>query len=246
MNNINRIITKKANHMSLTPNTPVPQSPNQQPLRSTEATFPSLAVSDSMPKEPTAPEPPTPQPEPAATQETSPEPQPTVDMDKMKTMIHTMKDQLDAMLRIIDGKVVADKYLTNPKATTLETGETIIEGVFNGEKMVGEDGKEYNVSQNYASKSKMVEGDMLKLTITNGGKYIYKQIGPIERKRITGELVKDTNNNQWAVLVDGKTYKILQASVTFYKANAGDNVTILVPEHGPSSWGAVDAVKPKQ
>jgi len=64
------------------------------------------------------------------------------------------------------------------------SGSRVIEGVFNGEGMVGSDGKVYSVPPNYASKSRLVEGDILKLTIKNDGTFIYKQIGPIERRRV--------------------------------------------------------------
>ena len=37
----------------------------------------------------------------------------------------------------------------------------ILEGVFDGQNMVGSDGRQYIVPPNYASKSKLVEGDIL-------------------------------------------------------------------------------------
>ncbi|MBU4432193.1 hypothetical protein KKD60_02860, partial [Patescibacteria group bacterium] len=37
----------------------------------------------------------------------------------------------------------------------------IVEGVFDGENMIGPDGKQYSIPANYASKSKLVEGDIL-------------------------------------------------------------------------------------
>src|SRR5580704_1021794 len=45
----------------------------------------------------------------------------------------------------------------------------VIEGVFDGQNMVGSDGKTYPVPANYASKSKLVQGDILKLTIADDG-----------------------------------------------------------------------------
>ena len=60
-----------------------------------------------------------------------------------------------------------------------EQGSVIIEGVFDGQNMVGPDGKLYSVPANYASKSKLVEGDMMKLTISPDGSFIYKQVGPV-------------------------------------------------------------------
>ena len=43
----------------------------------------------------------------------------------------------------------------------------VIEGVFDGENMIGPDGKQYSVPANYASKSKLVEGDILKMKISD-------------------------------------------------------------------------------
>lgn len=167
--------------------------------------------------------------------------EPSVDTSTLKTMILGMKEQLDSMLRLLDGHTVSIKRGKEPEVTHLATGEKVVEGVFNGEKMVGSDGKEYAVPPNYASKSKLVEGDMMKLTITNDGSFIFKQIGPIERKRIVGELVC-SEDGQWCVLAAGRPYNVLTASISFHKASAGDDVAILVPEDGESSWGAVENV----
>ncbi len=120
-------------------------------------------------------------------------------------------------------------------------GERIIEGVFDGQNMQGNDGEEYPVPPNYASKSKLVEGDVLKLTIELGGALVYKQISPIDRKRLVGTLVVDNVGN-FGVQTPEKTYKILLASVTFYHAQEGDEVTVLIPEHGDAQWGAVDHI----
>lgn len=166
-------------------------------------------------------------------------------LQQLRAMIHSMKDQLDAMLRLVNGEQVAHMAAHYPDREITPTGEHIIEGVFNGQKMVGQDGKEYLVPPNYASKSKLVEGDLMKLTITNRGSFIYKQIAPIERKRLMGELLYDDTTHQWSVLAEGKTYKILTASATFYKGKPGDNVVFLVPKDGASAWGAVEHIMPK-
>lgn len=119
----------------------------------------------------------------------------------------------------------------------------VIEGVFDGQNMVGPDGTVYPVPANYASKSKLVPGDVLKLTIVGDGSFIYKQIGPIERKRIIGPLTRE--GSQYKVIAGGRAYKVLLASVTFYRAEPGDQVAILVPEVGEAEWGAVDNVIPR-
>src|SRR5207253_726250 len=94
---------------------------------------------------------------------------------------------------------------------------------------------------NYASKSKLIEGDVLKLTIADDGSFIYKQIGPMERKKMLGVLLVDENGG-FKVLADGKPYKVLLASLTYFKAEAGDEVTIVVPEGQDATWAAVENV----
>lgn len=128
-----------------------------------------------------------------------------------------------------------------PKEETEAAGERIIEGVFNGQNMIGNDGEEYPVPPNYASKSKLVEGDVLKLTIGIDGSFVYKQISPVERERVVGTLVVDEQGN-FGIKTPEKTYKLLLASVTFYRAKEGDEVTILLPTNGDAQWGAVENV----
>lgn len=124
----------------------------------------------------------------------------------------------------------------------VEDDSKIIEGVFDGQHMIGPDGKQYAVPANYASKSKLVEGDILKLTITSDGSFLYKQIGPVERKRLLGVLVKDEEKNDFRVLAEGRSYRVLLASVTYYKGEAGDEAVILVPKDIDSKWAAVENV----
>jgi hypothetical protein len=125
-----------------------------------------------------------------------------------------------------------------------EENARIVEGAFDGQNMLDKSGKNYPVPANYASKSKLVVGDQMKLTISEDGKFIYKQIGPVERKSVVGPLTYE--NGQYKVLAEGKSYKILLASVTFFRADVGDEVTILLPADGESEWGALDAVLPKE
>ena len=120
-------------------------------------------------------------------------------------------------------------------------GGKVIEGVFDGQNMIGPDKKQYPVPANYASKSKLVEGDVLKLTISDDGSFIYKQIGPIERKKMLGILLVDEKGD-FKVLAEGKPYKVLLASLTYFKAEAGDEVTIVVPQGHETDWAAVENV----
>jgi len=118
----------------------------------------------------------------------------------------------------------------------------VVEGVFDGQQMIGPDGKQHSIPANYASKSKLVEGDLLKLTIDNLGNFIFKQIGPVYRIRLKSELVQDESTSEWRALAEGKAYKVLLASVTYFHGKAGDNAIILVPNDKSSTWAAIENI----
>lgn len=135
-----------------------------------------------------------------------------------------------------------DSVVSKAAMLSMSGGGKVIEGVFDGQNMVGPDGKQYPVPANYASKSKLVEGDVLKLTIADDGSFIYKQIGPVERKKMLGILVQDERAD-FRVLAEGRPYRVLLASLTYFKAEPGDEVTIIVPEEKQdTAWAAVENV----
>lgn len=134
-----------------------------------------------------------------------------------------------------DGAVITPRTGANE-----EVGGKVIEGIFDGQKMAGPDGKEYPVPANYASKSKLVEGDLLKLTIADDGSFIYKQIDPIPRTQVIGTMVQ--HDGAYYVEANGREYRILLASVTYFRINVGDQVTIIIPTDNPdATWAAVEA-----
>lgn len=154
----------------------------------------------------------------------------------------------NALLRDMTGVVDTDKERNIGRASASAAPSTsvdgkVVEGVFDGQNMIDSNGQSYPVPANYASKSKLVEGDGMKLTITDEGKFIYKQIAPIERKTLVGVLIQE--DGQYKVLAEGKVFRVLLASVTFYRAEVGDQVTILLPNDSEASWGAIEAVIPK-
>ncbi len=168
--------------------------------------------------------------------------------DVILRYIEQVEDSLSALRRALAGQAGMPAGPTvRQKAAQLSTsadpeGARVIEGVFDGQNMVGPDGKQYSVPANYASKSKLVEGDVLKLTITRDGSFIYKQIGPVERQRLIGELVRDSETGEYKVLAGGKPYKVLLASVTYFKGENGDEVVVLVPKDGDTRWAAVENI----
>ena len=94
---------------------------------------------------------------------------------------------------------------------------------------------------NYASKSKLVCGDILKLTILDDGTFLYKQIGPVKRTKLIGELI-EIDGGKYVVKTATAQFQVLPASVTYFKASAGDKLTILIPEETTSEWAAVENI----
>lgn len=143
-----------------------------------------------------------------------------------------------AMLLQLEGK----KKSGRPRKMDLDSVDgTVIEGTFDGQIMLGTDGKQYPVPANYASKSKLVEGDMLKLTITDSGTFLYKQIGPINRRHAIAVVTQDENGNYY-VLANGKPFRVLLASITYFKAAPGDEVAIVIPQDSEATWAAIENV----
>lgn len=163
-------------------------------------------------------------------------------LESAQASLKTASSLLREMTGVAD--VSRERHMT--RASRVNAGPVsgrVIEGVFDGQNMVDQGGQSYPVPANYASKSKLVEGDGMKLTITDEGKFIYKQIAPTDRRTTKGVLIQE--DGQYKVLAEGKAFRVLLASVTFYRAEVGDQVTILLPSQGEAQWAAVEAVIPK-
>jgi hypothetical protein len=166
---------------------------------------------------------------------------PEKQVKRLHALIQEAETNLAAAKELLISIIGDDGTVITPKTSHAEdVGGKIVEGIFDGQKMAGPDGKEYPVPANYASKSKLVEGDILKLTIADDGSFIYKQIGPVERTQIIGTLVQ--HDGAYYVEANGREYRILLASVTYFRINMGDQVTIIVPTDNPeATWAAVEA-----
>lgn len=161
--------------------------------------------------------------------------------------LRKMQQQLENVLDMLErgeGMARIDAGLFRSRGSALEDADDdrIVEGVFDGERMMGTDGIKYNVPPNYASKSKLVEGDILKLVIKEDGSFIFKQIGPVDRDRVIGTLVVDDLGNYAMTTDEGQTFRILTASVTYFKGETGDEVAAFVPKGQSASWAAVENV----
>jgi hypothetical protein len=163
---------------------------------------------------------------------------PEKQIKRLKSLIQEAETSLAAAKELLLSLVGEDPELT--ASIKDEPLGKIIEGVFDGQGMVGSDGKNYPVPANYASKSKLVQGDILKLTIADDGSFLYKQIGPVPRKQIVGMLKLE--NGHYYVDVNGRMLRVLLASVTYFKAKPGDQVSVNVPEDDAhTEWAALEA-----
>ncbi len=162
-------------------------------------------------------------------------------IESAEKSIQTAKNLLRDVMGMPNAKQALETFASKAGTLTMSEGGKVIEGVFDGQNMIGPDKKQYPVPANYASKSKLVEGDVLKLTISDDGSFIYKQIGPVERTKMLGILMLD-DKGDFRVMAEGKPYKILLASLTYFKSEPGDEVTIIVPEGHDSDWAAVENV----
>ncbi len=163
---------------------------------------------------------------------------PEKQVKRLRSLIQEAETNLAAAKELLISIVGDDENVVHPHGE--EVAGKVIEGVFDGQSMVGPDGKSYPVPANYASKSKLIEGDILKLTIADDGGFIYKQIGPVARRQIIGTLMQ--HDGAYYVEAGGREYRVLLASVTYFKARVGDQVSIVVPEDNREAvWAAVEA-----
>lgn len=163
---------------------------------------------------------------------------PEKQIKRLRALIQEAETSLAAATELLIS-VVGDDEKVAPIVRDDTLGK-VIEGVFDGQNMVGSDSKTYPVPANYASKSKLVQGDILKLTIADDGTFLYKQIGPVPRKQVVGALVLE--NGHYFVDVNGKKYRVLLASVTYFKAKPGDQVSVNLPEDDATAeWAALEA-----
>jgi hypothetical protein len=163
---------------------------------------------------------------------------PEKQIKRLRALIEDAETNLAAARELLISLVGEDPIVTsNSKEENLGK---VIEGVFDGQNMVGSDGKTYPVPANYASKSKLVQGDILKLTVADDGAFLYKQIGPIPRKQIVGVLIQ--KDGHYYVDTSTKMYRVLLASVTYFKAKPGDQISINIPQDDiDAEWAAIEA-----
>lgn len=179
-------------------------------------------------------------------------------MDKqnetLTTLLHLLsKIENDAVkARVLIQKLYGDQGISiaqvaAPKQATESTPEEnenikVIEWSFDGNFMQWNDGKIYPVPMNYASKTKLIPGDMLKLRIMEDGKLVYKLIGAAPKKYVKAKLTKTDEGKFIAMTEDGKTYNLNQAAVSFFKGTVGSELSIIVNSGDENNTAAIEAL----
>ncbi|MBR2695849.1 hypothetical protein IKE86_03000 [Candidatus Saccharibacteria bacterium] len=166
---------------------------------------------------------------------------PEKQIKRLRSLIQEAETNMAAAKELLNSVLGDGDVIAAPRDTIVSDPDgKVIEGVFDGQIMIGPDGKNYPVPANYASKSKLVEGDLMKLTITPDGKFLYKQIGPVERKSVIGTLTH--HDDKYYVEVAGREFEILYASVTYFHLKEGSQVSVVIPANNDeAAWAAVEA-----
>lgn len=121
----------------------------------------------------------------------------------------------------------------------------IIVGIFNGENLLATDTNLiYNIPGNYASKSKLVEGDKMKLYIQTNGTYIFKQVEMVPRVRFLGKVMLNGDNEVRVEHIQtGELYQVIPSSIRYFDMKPSDTYGCLTSAN--SSWAAIDSVVEK-
>lgn len=166
---------------------------------------------------------------------------PDKQIKRLRSLIQEAETNLAAAKELLISVLGDGDAITAPRDVVISSPEgKVVEGVFDGQVMIDQEGKNYPVPANYASKSKLVEGDIMKLTITPEGKFLYKQIGPVERRTVIGTLTH--HDDKYFVEVNGREYEVLYASVTYFRLHEGSQASVIIPANNEhAAWAAVEA-----
>ena len=176
-------------------------------------------------------------------------------IESVLNLIEIAENNLRTARNVLNQLVGYDKTTKIPSASAVnvslsksndeEKALEVVEGYFNGEAMLGDNGQVYVVPPNYASKTQLVIGDRMKWILTPE-REVFKLIQPAARERITGTFAIE--GDSYFVLADNypNPIKLLKASATFAMKNlglnTGDEVAVFIPKDSTPNWGAFSSV----
>jgi hypothetical protein len=59
---------------------------------------------------------------------------------------------------------------------------------------------------------------------------------------LIGTLVHDADNDVYYATLHDKQWRVLNASISFFRGNNGDDIVFLIPKDGISQWAAVENI----
>jgi hypothetical protein len=74
--------------------------------------------------------------------------------------------------------------------------------------------------------------------------FLYKQIGPVNRRHAIGIVTQDEHENYF-VVANNRPYKVLLASITYFKAAPGDEVAIVLSADIDSAFASIENILQK-
>jgi len=138
----------------------------------------------------------------------------------------------------------AKKILRKLESDYLKVDYTQVEGVvgkYDGKDLITEAGEKHEVPANYAAKSKLVYGDVLKL-IEEDGKKLFKQIERVRKERVEGILTK--KDGAWFLLTDRGSYKVSDSAAQFQNAQLNSQASAYLPEENMDApFATLDVVE---
>lgn len=124
------------------------------------------------------------------------------------------------------GEAAGEKVLTPSKPQISAKDLPGITGKFDGSFVVDDKRAKYKVPDNYASKSLLVYGDVLKM-IDEDGQKRFKQVERVKRQRVKGILAQ--KDGKYCVVTSDGSYNVLEASVKFFNFKVGDELVVVLP-----------------
>lgn len=159
--------------------------------------------------------------------------------NKRVAKLEEISSKLDKIIQLLASSQEEDSGAVASQNNQSEIVEEV-EGVFDGQHMIGSDTSKYEVPYKFTDEKNLVEGDLLKLNVKGGGDYKYETVEVVDRKRLVGQVV--TSEQKWYVQVESDKYRIRGDFIENKNIDEGDKVVILVPKHGKSNWAAIENV----
>ncbi len=160
-------------------------------------------------------------------------------LDPNQKKIQLIQDLLESAEKSVQhAKNLLDE-LTNT-GSNFDSNTKIIEGVFKGDYLLGDDGERYEVAANYASKSKIIEGSRLRGTIMPDGRIKYTITEKAQYELKLGKVVTN-EKHETLIQIDDYQAKVLWESITFFRLEEGDDAYIRVPKGQKAEFAVIDS-----